>query len=646
MPEPIADSTSEPSTVLRRTRPIGADCTGDGLTSFRVWAPNAASVELVIERGPTLPLQAEDAGYFSGTAPVGAGARYRFRLNGSDTLYPDPASRFQPDGPHGASVVVDPNTFSWTDEAWRGRALEGQVIYEMHIGTFTRAGTWAAAMRELPELARLGVTTIELMPIAEFEGQRGWGYDGVDLFAPTHLYGEPDDLRCFVDRAHAVGVAVLLDVVYNHFGPVGNYLRQFAPAYFTDKYDNEWGDAINFDGADAAPVRELFITNAGYWIEEFHLDGLRLDATQQIFDSSPEHVLTAIGRRVREKAGGRAVILVAENEQQDTKLIRPVEAGGYGLDAVWNDDFHHSAVVALTGRAEAYYSDTHGTPQELISAAKYGYLFQGQYYAWQEQPRGTPAWGLRPAQFVAFLENHDQVANSARGTRLHQLTSPGRWRAMTTLTLLGPWTPMLFQGQEFGSSAPFLYFVDFDAELSAAVRKGRGEFLRQFPSTSQYEDEGRLLDPGDPATFARCTLDFEERIHHAPAYALHRDLLRMRREEVAFRLQRPGAVDGSVLAPQALALRYVADARLDDRLLIVNLGRDVHRPSIADPLVAPPLDFEWEACWSSEDAAYGGRGTPPLWSSGEWNIPGESAVVLRPGERRLAPRRGIRRRTA
>ncbi|HEX3704539.1 MAG TPA: malto-oligosyltrehalose trehalohydrolase [Vicinamibacterales bacterium] len=632
--------------MLRRMRPIGADYIGDGLTSFRVWAPNAASVELVVECGPTLALQAEDAGYFSRTAPVPVGARYRFRLDGSDTLYPDPASRFQPDGPHGASVVVDPNTFPWTDGEWRGRALEGQVIYEMHVGTFTRAGTWAAAMRELPELARLGVTTIELMPIAEFEGRRGWGYDGVDLFAPTHLYGEPDDFRRFVDRAHAVGVAVLLDVVYNHFGPVGNYLRQFALAYFTDKYENEWGDAINFDGADAGPVRELFVTNAGYWIEEFHLDGLRLDATQQIFDSSPEHVLTAIGRRVREKAGGRSVILVAENEEQETKLIRPVEAGGYGLDAVWNDDFHHSAVVALTGRAEAYYSDTHGTPQELISAAKYGYLFQGQYYAWQEQPRGTPAWGLRPAQFVAFLENHDQVANSARGTRLHQLTSPGRWRAMTALTLLGPWTPMLFQGQEFCSSAPFLYFVDFDAALSVAVRKGRAEFLRQFPSTSQYEDQGQVADPGDPSTFARCTLDFGERVQHAPAYALHHDLLRMRRDEVAFHLQRAGAVDGSVLAAQVLALRYVADARVDDRLLVVNLGRDVRRPSIADPLVAPPLDFEWDVCWSSEDAAYGGRGTAPLWSSGEWNIPGESAVVLRPRERRLSPRRGIRRRTA
>jgi maltooligosyltrehalose trehalohydrolase len=640
--------------VARRKLPIGAECAGEGLSHVRVWAPAAQRVSVVpggdgsdggVRRG--IPLDAEAGGYFSGFVEVGAGGRYQFRLDDGEQLYPDPASRFQPDGPHGASEVIDPAAFAWTDEAWRGLPLEGQVIYELHVGTFTREGSWVAAMRELPELARIGITTIEMMPVADFEGRHGWGYDGVDLFAPTRAYGRPDDFRRFVDHAHASGLAVILDVVYNHLGPVGNYLRAFSPAYFSDTYENEWGEAINFDGTDAGPVREFFIANAGYWIDEFHLDGLRLDATQQIFDRSPEHVLTAIGRRAREAAGSRTLLMVAENEPQDTRLVRSIESGGYGLDMLWNDDFHHSAIVALTGRAEAYYSDTRGEPQEFISAAKFGYLFQGQHYAWQDQPRGTPSWGLEPAQFVAFLENHDQVANSGRGRRGHQLTSPGRWRAMTALTLLAPSTPMLFQGQEFSSSAPFLYFVDFDDELAAAVRNGRAEFLRQFPSLLDYEKSGQLPDPGDPRTFERCKLDLSERERHADAYALHQDLLRLRREDTAFRRQRAGGVDGSVLARKAFSLRFFTDDHVDDRLLLVNLGGDLCRAGFADPLLAPPLGRDWEVRWSSEHARYGGGGTPPLWPpNGSWNIPGESAIVLRPSERRQPRPAGKRRRTA
>jgi maltooligosyltrehalose trehalohydrolase len=313
---------------------------------------------------------------------------------------------------------------------------------------------------------------------------------------------------------------------------------------------------------------------------------------------------------------------------------------------LWNDDFHHSATVALTGRAEAYYSDTRGEPQEFISAAKYGYLFQGQHYAWQDQPRGTPSWGLEPAQFVAFLENHDQIANSGRGRRGHQLTSPGRWRAMTALMLLAPSTPMLFQGQEFSSSAPFLYFVDFDDQLAAAVRSGRAEFLRQFPSLLDYEKTGQLVDPADPRTFERCKLDFGERERHAEAYALHQDLLRLRREDAAFRRQRAGGVDGSVLADRAFSLRFFTDDHADDRLLVVNLGGDVCRTGFADPLLAPPLGRDWEVRWSSEHARYGGGGTPALWPNGSWNIPGESAIVLQPSERRQPRPPGKRRRTA
>ncbi|HKB13443.1 MAG TPA: malto-oligosyltrehalose trehalohydrolase, partial [Vicinamibacterales bacterium] len=547
---PAADATS------RRRLPIGAEPAANGLTHVRVWAPRVQQVQVVC-RGAATPLAAEPGGYFSGAFSGTAGDRYQFKLGDAEKLYPDPASRFQPEGPHGPSEIVDPDVFGWSDRSWTGVRLRGQVVYEMHVGTFTREGTFAAAARELPELARAGITLIEVMPVAEFDGRFGWGYDGVDLFAPTHLYGTPDDFRRFVDAAHRCRIGVILDVVYNHLGPVGNYLREFSLSYFTDRYDNEWGDAINFDGPDAEPVREFFVANAGYWIAEFHLDGLRLDATQQIFDRSPEYVVTVIGRRVREAAGDRATVVIAENEPQHTRLVRPIVTGGCGLDALWNDDFHHSAMVAITGKAEAYYTDTRGEPQELISAAKYGYLFQGQHYDWQRQPRGTPSWGLPPAAFVNFLQNHDQVANSARGLRGHQLASPGRWRAITALVLLMPGTPLLFQGQEFSASSPFLYFADFSGDLAGAVRNGRGEFLKQFPSIFDlHRRDDVLADPGDSRTFERCRLDFAERETHAAAYALHKDLLRLRREQPAFSAQDPGGVDGAVLAHAAFALRF------------------------------------------------------------------------------------------
>ena len=623
---------------------VGAEVTGAGTVHFRVWAPDAAAVDVVLG-GRTIALTRETDGYFSNEAVGQAGDRYGFRVDGSEKLYPDPASRFQPDGPHGLSQIVDPATFAWTDAAWQGVSLAGQVLYELHTGTFTQQGTWTAAASELPELAALGITVIEVMPLAEFEGRFGWGYDGVDLFAPSHLYGSPDDFRAFVDRAHSLGIAVILDVVYNHLGPVGNYLRAFAKAYFTDRYENEWGDAINFDGVDAGPVREFFVANAGYWIDEYHLDGLRLDATQQIFDRSATNVMTDIGERVRQKAADRQTIIVAENEPQDTRLVRPVAHGGYGLDALWNDDFHHSAMVALTGRAEAYYSDTSGRPQEFISAAKYGYLFQGQRYHWQRQPRGTPALDLHPARFVLFLQNHDQVANSARGLRGHMLASPAKWRALTALLLLMPGTPMLFQGQEFAASSPFLYFADFDAELAAAVKKGRAEFLSQFSSIVDYARRHALDKPDDERVFARCKLDFAERETNEGIYTLHRDLLRMRRETVAFRSQRPGGIDGAVLTEAAFVLRFFTEDPNDARLVIVNLGGDVNASSFAEPLLAPPLDRDWIADWSSEDPRYGGGGTPDFASGGRWCLAAESAVVLAPSSKRVIDS-AIRRRTA
>jgi maltooligosyltrehalose trehalohydrolase len=637
----VSDSSDRSLTPSRRL-PIGAELV-DGGVHIRVWAPAVASVDVVLADGVVGALTSEPDGYFAGVVNAAAGGLYRFRLDGGHQLFPDPASRFQPQGPHGPSMIVDPS-FPWSDHQWRGVSPEGQVIYELHVGTFTREGTWEAATRELGELHALGVTVIELMPVAEFEGRFGWGYDGVDLFAPFHLYGSPDDLRQFVDRAHAVGIGVILDVVYNHLGPVGNYLRPFSPAYFTDRYDNEWGDAINFDGDDAGPVREFFIANAGYWIDEYHMDGLRLDATQQIFDQSTRNVMLEIGLEVRRRANGRETLIVAENEPQLTQLVRPERDGGCGLDALWNDDFHHSAMVALTGRAEAYYSDTYGEPQEFISAAKYGYLYQGQHYDWQRNPRGTPGLDLQPANFVTYLQNHDQVANSGRGLRGHQLTSPSRWRTMTALLLLLPSTPLLFQGQEFSASGPFLYFADFDDELATAVRNGRAEFLTQFPSLRAF-GAATLDDPGNPDTFARCKLDFSERVAHAGAYALHRDLLRLRRETAAFRVSRRGGVDGAVLAPAAFALRFLTgDA--GDRLLIVNLGRDLDRPSFAEPLLAPPANCEWRVEWSSEEAIYGGLGLPDLFPDDRWHLPAETAIVLAPADKRPPTGIIVRRRTA
>ena len=382
---------------MNRRLPIGAELIPTGGVHFRVWAPERNRVEVVGQGqgGPEAAgrLEREADGYFSGSIEnVGEGFRYRFRLDDTAGLYPDPASRFQPEGPHGPSQVVDPERFSWTDGEWQGIALRGQIVYELHVGTFTPEGTWRAAARELKELADLGITVIEMMPIADFTGRFGWGYDGVDLFAPTRLYGGPGDLRHFVNEAHRLGVAVILDVVYNHLGPDGNYLRQFAVDYFTDRYVTDWGEAINYDGPNSGPVREFFTANAGYWIAEYHFDGLRLDATQQIYDQSADHILKSIAQAVRQAAPERKTIVVAENEPQETRLARTAEQGGFGIDALWNDDFHHSARVALTGHKEAYYIDYLGTPQEFISAVKYGYLYQGQYYTWQRSVAVAGFW--------------------------------------------------------------------------------------------------------------------------------------------------------------------------------------------------------------------------------------------------------------
>ncbi|PKN30725.1 MAG: malto-oligosyltrehalose trehalohydrolase [Deltaproteobacteria bacterium HGW-Deltaproteobacteria-21] len=630
-----------------RLFPVGAEVQKPEGVHFRVWAPTRKKVEVVLEEtaqeqesaGTVFDMIPEDGGYFScRIQEAGPGVEYRFRLDNDPRLYPDPASRYQPQGPHGPSQVIDPGEFKWTDSAWKGVKAEGQVLYEMHVGTFTHEGNWEAAERQIQALAETGITVVELLPVADFPGRFGWGYDGVNLFAPTRLYGTPDDFRRFVDRAHKNGIGVILDVVYNHLGPDGNYLSEFSKDYFTDRYECEWGQAINFDGRESEHVREYFLANAAYWIREFHLDGIRLDATQQIFDSSENHMIADLTRTVREAARSRSILIVAENEPQRVIMVLPADEGGYGVDALWNDDFHHSAMVAMTGRADAYYSDYRGRPQEFISALRWGYLYQGQWYRWQKKRRGTPCLDLSPTRFVNYLQNHDQLANSGSGKRIHLLTSPGRYRALTTILLLAPQTPMLFQGQEFASSSPFFYFADHNAEIAHLIASGRAQFLAQFRALATPEMQARLPDPGDPMTFAKSKLDHEERRAHPEEYALHRDLLRMRREDAVFSAPRHKGLDGAVLGQEAFVLRFFGEKEGNDRLVLVNLGRDLELDPSPEPLLAPVAGTTWNLFWASEDPRYGGMGVPPLPENGNWHIQGEAAVILKPGlERQTSP---------
>lgn len=647
MPRDASLAGKQQADIYRRL-PVGAEVQPGGGVHFRVWAPNRRSVAAVVgdggSSGTEIDLMPEGNGYFSGMAEeIGNGTFYRYRLDGEENLYPDPASRFQPHGPHGPSQVIDPELFKWTDGSWPGSSIKGQVLYEMHIGTFTKEGTFEAAAREMTELADLGITAIELMPVAEFPGKFGWGYDGVDLFAPFHVYGRPDDLRGFMDKAHSARIGVILDVVYNHLGPDGNYLQNFSHGYFTALHKTDWGSPINFYGKNSEPVREFFLANAGYWIDEFHMDGLRIDATQNIYDKSPPsgHIFAQIVEQVKKAACGRDTAIIGENEPQDSSLVRPLNEGGYGMNALWNDDFHHSAVVALTGHNEAYYTDYLGKPQEFISAIKWGYLYQGQRYKWQKKRRGQPSLDIGPEAFVIFIQNHDQLANSGRGLRIHHMTSPGRYRAMTALMLLAPATPMLFQGQEFASSSPFYYFADHKAEISKLTHTGRKKFLKQFTSLATREMQELVQNPGDPGLFEQSKLDLSERQSHKGIYDMHKDLIRLRSEDPTFSAQRKGALDGAVLAEEAFLLRFFSDQG-EDRLMLVNLGRDLHLDPAPEPLLAPPMGRLWKVIFATTDPIYGGCGTPEPETRDNWHIPGHAAVVLAPKEDGRAYLRGFK----
>lgn len=602
-------------------------------TAFRVWAPERKRIELVLIDSDghgqrMLPLNRDADGYFSAhAAKVTADALYFYRIDNDAKNYPDPASNFQPLGVHGPSQVIDHRRFNWSVHDWPGVKMPGQVIYELHIGTFTPEGNWPAAIEKLPHLRDVGITLLQVMPVAAFPGEFGWGYDGVYWFAPTQLYGTPDDMRAFVDRAHGLGMGVILDSVYNHFGPCGNYAKQFSADYFTEKHHTEWGDAINFDGPRAGPVRNFVADNAAYWVREYHIDGLRLDAVHAIIDDSDDHVVAQLTRAARKAAGNRSVVIYSEDELNRGHQVLPADRGGWGTDGILNDDFHHSCRVAATGHAEAYYADYAGTPQELISAIRHGHLYQGQWNTRQAKPRGRPAGRIGAAHFVHFLQNHDQVANSARGLRIHSLTTAGRHRALTALLLLGPQTPMLFMGQEFSASNSFYYFADHDPDLAKLVSAGRRAFMSQFPRLGSFADEFELADPSEESTFLECKLDWDEVTRHSHVVRLHRDLIRLRKEDPVFSRQDRDAVEGSIIGPEAFLLRWFGEAK-DDRLALFNLGMDIDWQPVAEPLLAPPPDCQWTTLWSSEEPYYGGLGTPSF-DGKTWRIPGHAAVVFR-----------------
>lgn len=544
--------------------PFGAEPAGGTGTRFRLWAPAASEVALVAGTGASSPrMAAMGDGWWELTVEAPAGTRYRYRING-DLDVPDPASRFNPEDVHGPSEVIDPGAFEWDDAQWRGRPWEAVVLYELHVGTFSPQGTFAGVASRLDYLSRLGVTAIELMPVADFPGKRGWGYDGVLPYAPDSAYGRPEDLKRLIAAAHARGLMVFLDVVYNHFGPEGNHLHRYAPQFFTERHHTPWGAAINFDGPDARPVRDFFIHNALYWLEEYRADGLRLDAVHAIADDSTPDILVELAEVVRHGPGrARHVHLVLENDRNQARYLeRDADGTARRYTAQWNDDAHHAFHVLLTGESDGYYADYAADPtRSLGRCLAEGYAYQGEVSPYRGQrARGEPSAGLPPAAFVSFLQTHDQVGNRARGERLTALADGAALRAATVAWLLAPAPPLLFMGEEFGAATPFLYFCDFAGDLAAAVTEGRRREFARFARFADPAARSAIPDPNDPRSFERSRLDWQciDRAPHARWLALYRRLLALRRERLAPRLAGMGGHAGrfQVLAPGALAAEW------------------------------------------------------------------------------------------
>ena len=507
--------------------------------SFRVWAPTRGQVGLVLDPLGAAPrcerLQRASDGTFGGTFDtVRPGDLYMYLLDGEGP-YPDPCSRYQPHGVHGPSAVVDPSAFEWSDRGWQGVALGRTVIYELHVGTFTPAGTFAGVTEQLPYLAGLGVTAIELMPVADFPGSRNWGYDGVSLFAPCHGYGAPDDLRRLVDSAHRIGLAVLLDVVYSHFGPDGAYSTVFSPFYRSARHQSPWGAAINLDGDQSGPVRAFLVENALHWLHEYHVDGLRLDATHWLLDESTPHFVAELATRVRESVTGRDVLLVAEDDRNLATLVSRPHEGGWGLDAVWADDFHHHIRRRSAGDRDGYYRDYSGSIADLAATLRQGWFYCGQYSGYAGAPRGTSPAGVPLSRMIFCVQNHDQIGNRPFGGRLHHEIEPALFRALSAVLLFAPETPLLFMGQEWGASSPFLYFTDHHPELGRLVTEGRRREFSRFRAFADAETRARIPDPQAASTFEASRLDWDERAlaPHAGMLELYRALLRLRRTEQA-----------------------------------------------------------------------------------------------------------------
>lgn len=521
--------------------PFGAEPLADGRVRFRFWAPSADAVALVVEGAPEpVPMRAYAGGWFEAVTDVACvGARYMYRLpDGRDV--PDPAARWQPGGVHGWSEVIDPRAWRWTDADWRGIPWEACVLYELHVGTFTPEGTYRAAIGRLDHLVRLGVTAIELMPLAQFPGTRNWGYDGVLPFAPAAAHGRPEDLKALVDAAHARGLAVFLDVVYNHFGPEGNYLSAYACTFFTERHHTPWGAAVNFDGAESWPVREFFVQNALYWLHEFHFDGLRFDAVHAIVDDSPRHVLAELAERVRATiGGGRRVHLVLENAANQSRfLVRDSSGNAPWYDAQWNDDVHHALHVAACGECGGYYAPYAADGRHLARTLAEGFAFQGEDFPPMKGPRGEPSGHLPPTAFVSFLQNHDQIGNRAFGDRLHAHVSAARMRVARALLLLAPQVPLLFMGEEWEASTPFPFFCEFDEPLATAVRDGRRNEFADFPEFADESARERIPDPVAPETFASARLRWEELAdeRHRTVFEHCAALLALRHREIVPRL--------------------------------------------------------------------------------------------------------------
>ena len=576
---------------------LGAVVDGGGV-SFRVWAPAAKSVELCVERGPTAPMEVNAGGVFTLRLDgIGAGARYRYRVDGRGP-FPDPASRFQPSGVHGPSEVLDPTLFAWTDQNWSGIDLPDVVLYELHVGTFTPAGTFAAVRDRLPLLRDLGVTAVELMPLADFPGQRNWGYDGVALFAPARCYGAPDDLRALVDEAHRLGLAVLLDAVYNHLGPDGNYLGVYSPHYFTDRHRTPWGLGANLDGPHCEQVRTFLIENALHWLAEYHFDGLRLDATHALRDDGPRHFLAELAERAHALPGPRRLV-IAEDERNLTALVRPVTDGGMGLDAVWADDFHHQMRCRLAGDRDGYFADFSGSPADIADTLTHGFFYRGQVVARTGRSRGSDTAGIPPERFVFCVQNHDQIGNRALGERLHHQIDPASYRAALALLLLAPETPLLFMGQEWAAASPFLYFTDHEPDLGRKVTEGRREEFKAFAAFSSPELRLRIPDPQAETTFARSQLDWTERDREpfASAWRLHQALLACRRWLVP-RRSRTAEVG---VSGEAIVLRY------PDGLVVVQPDG----PGTV-LLTAPDSEVDWELVLDTEAASFASDPLPPV----------------------------------